>query len=145
MPAVMTPPLRAIHTRAEHQAALARIEALMDSARPASTEEAELEVLVILVKHFEDDHEPIRDATPAEAVAFALEQHGETRRDLEKLFGSKGRVSEFFADKRALSKTQILRLMSRYHLPAETLLGSGGSLRHKRPRRTRSRHEQGAD
>ena len=47
-----------IKTEAEHEAALLRVEALMD-AKPGSPEEDELELLSMLVEKYEEEHYPV--------------------------------------------------------------------------------------
>jgi HTH-type transcriptional regulator/antitoxin HigA len=52
-----------------------------------------------------------------------LEQRGMTRTELTELMGGKSRVSEFFAGKRELSKSQIEVLHRHLKIPADVLLG----------------------
>lgn len=62
-----------IRTEADHKAALARIDALMDAV--AGTSDAdELSVLADLVEAYEAKHFPIELPTPIEAIRFRMEQ-----------------------------------------------------------------------
>ena len=54
---------RIIKTAAEHAAALARLETLMDAA-PGSKAEAELELWGLLIEKFEEEHFPISAPDP---------------------------------------------------------------------------------
>ena len=61
-----------------------------------------LEFLSVLVKGYEDEHDPIDEAGwPQSVVSFMLEQTGRTRADLAPLVGGRARVSEFFSGKRS--------------------------------------------
>lgn len=51
-----------------------------------------------------------------------MEQMNLTRKDLEPLIGSRGRVSEAFNRKRSLSLPMIHRLHSSLHVPLESLV-----------------------
>jgi len=101
--------IQPIRTDADHAAALRRIDRLMDAA--AGTPEAdELDVLATLVEAYEDRHFPVADPDPLVAIQFRMEQLGLTRKDLEPLLGSRGRVSEVLNGRRALSLQMIRRL-----------------------------------
>ena len=65
-----------INNEAEYQAALARVEALMDAAE-SSLEEAELEALALAVEAYEAEHYPIEAPTPEAAAEFRREQEAD--------------------------------------------------------------------
>ncbi len=116
--------IRPIHTRQDHADALRRIDELMDAA-PGTPEADELDVLATLVEAYEDEHFPIGDPDPVAAILFRMEQQGLTRKDLEPLLGSRGRVSEVLNGRRALSIQMIRRLNSELGIPLESLVGTG--------------------
>ena len=64
-----------LRTEADHRAALARIDALMD-AEVGSPDADELSVLADLVQAYEAKHFPIELPTPVEAIRFRMEQAG---------------------------------------------------------------------
>ncbi|MCM2312370.1 MAG: helix-turn-helix domain-containing protein [Steroidobacteraceae bacterium] len=113
-----------IRTDADHATALRRIDALMDAA-PGTPEAEELDVLATLVEAYEDRHFPIADPDPLAAIQFRMEQLGLTRKDLEPLLGSRGRVSEILNGRRALSLQMIRRLHRELGIPLESLVGDG--------------------
>jgi HTH-type transcriptional regulator/antitoxin HigA len=84
---------------------------------------------MVLVEHYESKHHPIDPPDPIEAIKFRMEQMNLTRKDLESLIGSRGRVSEVFNRRRSLSLPMIRRLHSQLHIPLESLIheskGSG--------------------
>jgi len=113
-----------LRTEKEYEAAVAEIERLLDEGSEEGTEAFDrLELLSVLVEHYEEERYPMEAVTPQEAVSFMLEQKGMTRADLEDVMGGKSRVSEFFSGKRELSKTQIEVLHRMLAIPADILLG----------------------
>jgi len=86
---------RIIKNEDEYEAALEEVSKLIVNDPPAGTDEADrLELLVLLVKAYEDSHYPLEFPTVIEAVRFRMEQEGLRQQDLVSILGSKGRVSE---------------------------------------------------
>jgi HTH-type transcriptional regulator/antitoxin HigA len=110
-----------IRTEADHRAALARIDELMD-AEAGTPEADELSVLADLVAIYEAKHFPIERPTPLEAIRFRMEQAGLEPRDLEPYIGSRGKVSEVLAGKQPLTLPMIRALYRHLGIPAEVLL-----------------------
>jgi HTH-type transcriptional regulator / antitoxin HigA len=111
-----------IRTDADHEAALERIDSLM-VALPGTPEADELDVLATLVEAYESRRFPIDDPDPLSAIEFRMDQLGLTRKDLEPLLGSRGRVSEVLNGRRALSLQMIRRLHRELGIPLESLVG----------------------
>lgn len=61
--------IRPIKTKADHRAALKEIERLMD-AKPGTPAGDRLEILTILVDHYESLHEPIEPPDPIDALLY---------------------------------------------------------------------------
>ena len=114
--------IRPIRTDDDHAATLRRIDELMD-AEAGTPEADELDVLATLVEAYEDRHFPIADPDPLAAIQFRMDQLGLTRKDLEPLLGSRGRVSEVLNGRRALSLQMIRRLHRELGIPLESLVG----------------------
>ncbi len=110
-----------IKTEKEHEAALARVESLMD-AEPGSKQEEELEIWSLLVEHYEKEHFPIEDPDPIEAILFRMDQLGLQQKDLAKFMGPKSKVSEVLNRKRPLSLAMIRALHDHLGIPAESLI-----------------------
>jgi len=110
-----------IRTEANHRAALARINELMD-AEAGTPEADELSVLADLVESYEAKRFPIERPTPVEAIRFRMEQAGLEPRDLEPYIGSRGKVSDVLAGKQALTLPMIRALHRHLGIPAEVLL-----------------------
>ena len=114
-----------IRTEADHKAAMARIDVLMD-AEVGSPEIDELAVLAELVEAYEAKHFPIELPTPVEAIRFRMEQAGLEPRDLETYIGSRGKVSEVLSGKQPLTLAMIRALHTHLGIPAEVLVSDVG-------------------
>ncbi len=112
---------KVIKSRAEHAAALAHVESLMD-APPGSSQESELELWSLLVEKYEDEHFPVAAPDPVEAIRFRMEQENLRPRDLVPLLKSKSKVSEVLNRKRPLSLAMIRSLSAGLNIPAALLL-----------------------
>ncbi len=100
--------IKPITTDAQHEEALAEIDRLMNRNPAAGTAAADrLGVLATLVEAFEDTRWPIDPPDPIEAIKFAMDQRGYTRKDLESALGSRQRVSEILNRRRRLTIEMI--------------------------------------
>src|SRR5712692_4267144 len=115
--------IRSIKTEADYDMALAKITTLMD-AEPGTPEGDRLDVLVALVEAYEAKHWRIDPPDPIEAIKLRMQQRGLSRRDLEKVLGSKSRVSEVLNRKRQLTLEMIRRLHATLGIPPESLIQS---------------------
>lgn len=113
--------VRPIRTEADYEAALARVDELMD-ARDGTSEEEELEVLVTLVEVYEDKHYPFGYPDPVAAIKFCMDQQDLTPRDLIPYIGSRARVSEVLSGKRPITMSMARALHEHLAIPAEVLL-----------------------
>jgi HTH-type transcriptional regulator / antitoxin HigA len=121
----MSNKIRAIRSEADYDAALARIDKLMD-AKPGSAEGEELDVLADLVELYEERHQPMGYPTPVGAIQFRMEQAGLTARDLIPFIGSRSKVSEVLSGKRPLTMQMARTLHANLGIPADVLLQQPG-------------------
>lgn len=113
--------IRPVKTESDYEVALEQIDRLWGSLE--GTENGDrLDVLLVLVENYESKHHPIDPPDPIEAIKFRMDQMNLTRKDLEPLIGSRGRVSEVFNRRRSLSLLMIRRLHSELHIPLESLV-----------------------
>ena len=113
--------IRPIHNKKEYKAALIEIEQLWTA--PAKSAEADrLDVLALLVEHYEKTHFPIADPDPIEFIEHVMESRGLSRKDLEPVIGPRGRVADILNRTRPLTLEMIRRLVSQLNLPAEVLV-----------------------
>jgi HTH-type transcriptional regulator / antitoxin HigA len=118
--------IKPIRTEADYEAALARIEALMDAGR-GTPEGEELDLLADLVEHYESKHVPMGYPSPVAAIAFRMEQAGLTQRDLVPFIGSRAKVSEVLSGKRPLTMPMARALHQHLCIPADVLLRDPGA------------------
>jgi HTH-type transcriptional regulator/antitoxin HigA len=114
-----------IKTNDDYQAALSRIDELMD-AEPDTSEGDELELLVTLVELYEDKKYPIEMPDAIEAIKFRMDQMNLNQQALVPFIGSKSKVSELLNKKRPLSLSMMRALHNGLGIPAEILLQEQG-------------------
>lgn len=117
----MTAEIKPIRSDADHAVAVAEIARLWGAA-PGTAEGDRLDVLATLVDVYEAAHHPVDPPDPVDAIAFRLEQQGLTRRDLEPMLGSRGRVAEVMNRRRTLSIGMIRRLHDGLGISADLLI-----------------------
>jgi HTH-type transcriptional regulator/antitoxin HigA len=113
--------IKPIKSDRDYQRALDEIDMLMD-AKPSTARGDRLDVLATLTAAWEEKQWPIDPPSPVDAIRFAMEQRGLTRRDLEPFIGSRARVAEVLNGKRTLTLAMIRRLHAGLGIPAEALL-----------------------
>ncbi|MEO6434315.1 MAG: helix-turn-helix domain-containing protein [Tepidisphaeraceae bacterium] len=117
----MTMQIKPIKSARDYRQAVKEIDRLMD-ARPNTPDGDRLDVLATLVVAWEEKHHAIDAPDPVEAVRFAMEQRGLSRRDLEPMLGSRARVAEVLNGKRKLTLPMIRRLHSALGIAADVLI-----------------------
>lgn len=126
------PVIKVIKNDDQHAAALARLTKLMAvDLAPDSPEESELEVLSLLVEHYEKDRFPIDKPDPVEAIKFRMDQQGLSQKDLIPFIGSAPKVSEVLNHKRPLSLSMIRKLNIGLKIPLDILLQDNSNLNAK--------------
>ena len=118
--------VRVIKTQRDYDAALVRLSALMDTTiKSGSAEEADLELLALVIESYERTQVPSVVSEPIEAILFRMDQQGLSQKDLVPFIGSTSKVSEVLARKRPLSLAMIRRLHKGLDIPADVLIGEG--------------------
>ncbi len=120
--------IRPIRSQHDYRRAMKQIERLMN-AQANTPQGDQLDVLVTLAQAWEEKHHAIVPPDPVEAIRFAMEQRGLTRRDLEPLIGSRARVAEVLNRRRRLTLPMIRRLHQVLGIPAESLIREIGPSR----------------
>ena len=113
--------LKPIKSDRELNRALKRVDELWGS-KSGSLKGDELDVLMLLVEKYEDEHFAIPTSDPVEAIKFLMEQNSLSRKDLEPYIGASGRVSEVLSRKRTLTLTMIKKLHAGLKIPYESLI-----------------------
>jgi HTH-type transcriptional regulator/antitoxin HigA len=121
-----------IHNARDFRVAMSRLDELAerDDVEPGTQDGDELEVLSVLIEAYEQDHFPMGDPNPIEAIRFRLDQLDMDRSELAQILGGRSRVSEIFSGRRQLTMSMIIRLRQALGIPADALI--------PRPKRSRS-------
>jgi HTH-type transcriptional regulator/antitoxin HigA len=127
----MTMDIKPIKNERDYRRALKRIDLLMD-AKANTAAGDRLDVLATLAQAWEQQHHAIEAPNPVEAIRFAMEQRGISRRDLQKYIGTRARVAEVLNRKRCLTLPMIRKLHRGLGIPAEVLIGGNGIPRNRR-------------
>jgi HTH-type transcriptional regulator/antitoxin HigA len=115
--------LKVIKTKKEYQAYLDWVDEMFDKkVLPNSPEGEELQVALLLIKQYEDEHFPIPYPDPIDAIKAKMEEKGLKNKDLVGIIGTKGYVSALLNKRKPLN----LELAKIFHrelgIPAEVLL-----------------------
>jgi HTH-type transcriptional regulator / antitoxin HigA len=121
----MTVTIKPIKNERDYEQVLKEIERLMD-ARANTADGDRLDVLATLAEAWEEKHHVIEAPDPVEAIEFAMEQRGLSRKDLEPFIGSRARVAEVLNHKRRLTLRMIRQLHAGLGIPAEVLIRESG-------------------
>lgn len=113
--------IRPIRTEADYDVALRAAERLWN-ARKGSAAADRLQVLVTLIEAYEAKHWPIDPPDPVDAIAYAMERKGLSRKDLEAFIGSRARVADILNRRRRLTMEMAWKLHRGLGIPAEVLL-----------------------
>ena len=112
-----------VKTAASYRRALVSLARYFDQPPKAgSSEEAEFELLMMMVERYETEHHAVPAPDPVAAIEFAIEQRGLTARELQAIFGSRQRVHEVLRRKRRISMEQARALNEKLLIPAAVLI-----------------------
>lgn len=128
-------PFLAIRTEREYDAAVARLNALVDEVGD-NTRDARyrlIETLSVLIEAYDREHHSLPEASGVEVLRFLMEEHGLTQKDLPEI-GSQGVVSEVLAGRRHLNVRQIQALAARFGVDAGVFIGVSRSVRRRQNR-----------
>lgn len=114
---------RVITTDEQHERMLAEVEELMDKGDQRTPEEdAALELLVRLIKDYEEEHYPLPNPSPREMLVYLMEQRNLRQADLLSIFKSRGYVSDVINGKRAISKVHARQLAEFFKVSANLFI-----------------------
>jgi HTH-type transcriptional regulator/antitoxin HigA len=102
---------RVIATNEEHERLLTEVEKLMDKGEHRTAEEdAALDLMVRLIKDYEEAQHPLTDPSPHEMLVYLMKQRSLKQADLLPIFKSRGYVSDVINAKRSISKVHAKHL-----------------------------------
>lgn len=116
--------LKPIKNETEYDQFLEWIDSQFDAAPdPESPEGNKLQIALLLVKAYEDEHYPVPAPDPIDAIKLKMDEKGLKSKDLVEWVGSKSYVSALLNRKKPLT----LKLAKLFHeklgIPAQVLLG----------------------
>ena len=114
--------IKIIKTKKEYTLAMLRIEEIFDAKKGTSKGE-ELELLLLVIKNYEDVNFKIPYPNPIEAIKITMQEKGLRNKDLVPALGSKGYVSSLLSGKKPLTISAIEALHKMLGLPSNVLLG----------------------
>ncbi|HUO04241.1 MAG TPA: hypothetical protein VMU16_03480 [Candidatus Binataceae bacterium] len=116
-------PFLAIRTEREYDAAVERLNALVDEIgeNPKDPRYRLIETLSVLIEAYDREHNALPEASGVDAIRFLMEQHALAQKDLPEI-GSQGVVSEILAGRRMLNIRQIQALAARFGVEPGTFL-----------------------
>lgn len=117
--------IKMIKNKFDYEIALDHLVTLLEkNLKPESEEQNNFELLLLVIRDYEQKMIEEIVVDPIEAIKFRMEQMNLSRKDLIPSIGSISKVSEVLAGKRSLSLTMIHRLHEQLEIPFESLLSS---------------------
>lgn len=92
-------------------------------AKPGTPEADELELLMMLIEKYEEEHFPPIDLDPLEVIKVRMRDLSLKQKDLVPAIGNKGNVSKILKGERSLSISQIRKLSYVLKVPVDLLVG----------------------
>jgi HTH-type transcriptional regulator / antitoxin HigA len=128
-------PFLAIRTEREYDAAVVRLNALVDEVGDNARDPRYrlIETLSVLIEAYDREHHSLPEASGVEVLRFLMEEHGLTQKDLPEI-GSQGVVSEVLAGRRRLNVRQIQALAARFGVDAGAFIDASRSVRRRQDR-----------
>jgi HTH-type transcriptional regulator/antitoxin HigA len=93
-------------------------------AQPNTAESDELDLLMVLVKDYDDKHYKLPELDALEVIKYKMQEMGMKAKDLEPIIGSKGHVSAILSGKREITLKMAQKLKNYFSIPAEVFLHS---------------------
>lgn len=115
--------LKVIKSEEQYQKYLSWVDELFDKQLSPNTQEGEmLQVVLLLIKQYEDANYPVPMPDPIEAIKIKMKDAGLRNKDLVGKVGSKGYISSILSRRKPLT-LELAKLFHReLNIPAEVLL-----------------------
>ena len=115
--------LKIIKNDTEYEEYLAWIDEQFEKQiKPDTADGEKLQIALMLVKQYEDEHYPIPMPDPIEAIKLKMLERGLKNKDLVGKVGSKGYVSALLNKKKPLTLELAKLFHVEFGIPAEVLL-----------------------
>ena len=115
--------LKIIKTKKDYLGYLDWIDKMFDKkVRPGTADGEKLQVVLLLVKQYEDVNYPIPLPNPIEAIKLKMQEMGLKNRDLVSMVGTKGYVSSLLNKRKPLTLELAKLFHKELKIPADILL-----------------------
>jgi HTH-type transcriptional regulator / antitoxin HigA len=116
--------LKPLQTEEEYETLLDWVDEQFDQKLdPDSPAGYKLQIALLLIKAYEDEHHPVPLPDPIEAIKLKMEEKGLKSKDLADWVGSKSYVSALLNRKKPLTLRLARLFHERLGIPAQVLLG----------------------
>lgn len=115
--------LKIIKTKKDYQAYLDWVDEMFDKkVKPNTPEGEKLQVALLLIKQYENEHFPIPTPNPIDAIKIKMLELGLKNKDLVGKVGSKGYVSALLNKRKPLTLELAKLFHEELSIPADVLL-----------------------
>ena len=115
--------LKIIKSEEEYQQYLDWADEMFDkSVLPESPEGEKLQVVLLLIRQYEDQHYPVPKPDPIDAIRSKMSQLGLKNKDLVGKFGSKGYVSAILNKRKPLTLELARLFLNELGIPTDILI-----------------------
>lgn len=112
---------KVLKTEADYNTAAIRMMEIFH-AETGSPEIEELELLLVLIKDYDDKYYQLPELDALEVIKYKMSEMGMKAKDLEPIIGSKGHISAILSGKREITLKMAQKLKNHFRLPAEVFL-----------------------
>jgi HTH-type transcriptional regulator/antitoxin HigA len=115
--------IKPIKTKKQYQEWLRWVDEQFDKKiKPTSVTGEKLQVVLVLLKNYEDEHYPVPKPDPIDVLKLKMLEKGMKSKDLVGKLGTKGHVSAILNRRKALTLQAAKLLYKELGIPAEILL-----------------------
>ena len=112
---------KVLKTEADYNIAAIRMMKIFH-AEPGTPENDELDLLIVLIKDYDDRHYQLPELDALEVIKYKMGEMGMKAKDLKPIIGSKGHVSAILSGKREITLKMAQKLKNYFSIPAEVFL-----------------------
>jgi HTH-type transcriptional regulator/antitoxin HigA len=117
---------KVLKTEADYKTALNRLDEIAE-AEVNSAEGNELELLVVLIKNYEDRFYPFKLPEPLDMIKLRMEEMGLKNKDLVDIIGSESHVSSVLSGKRQITLEMARKLSKKLNIRASIFINDNKS------------------
>ena len=115
--------LKPLKTKKEYNDLLEWIDQLFDKKVKVNSPDGEqLQIALLLIKQYEDEHHPVPLPDPIMAIKMKMEEQGLKNKDLVGIIGSKGYISSLLNGKKPLTLEIAKIFHKKFGVSADILL-----------------------